>query len=103
MNGTIATAASAAPATPASTKPPTGAANHPFPAARRAGRACTTRSTRNAVAATIAWKLDSGWPQRNWSPTTAPSPAIASPSGRRTTRSVAYSSSGISAHTLACG
>ena len=53
--------------------------------------------------ATTAWKLDSGWPLRIWTPTTAANPAPESRSGLRTNRSVMSSSHGIHDHALMCG
>ncbi len=54
------------------------------------------RSAAKITTATTRWKLDSGCPQRNCSPTTSASQGT-------DLRWVASSAHGISAHTLACG
>ena len=53
--------------------------------------------------ATIAWKVVSGWPPRNASPTSAARPAAGRRLGRRTISSVSSSSQGISGKTFVSG
>ena len=62
-----------------------GAAATPAPP-RRASHASRTRNANQQTVTNITWKLVSGCPPRNWSATSAASPATGSGPGRRTTQ-----------------